>query len=185
MRESTRIREAYFNDFAEKVKSINSTVPIQLSGGSPWLLPSICSLLILPSGFRSRTGMADAIHSGVCALIGLGRASVLEPYLPIITLLNPSVADSAAFATPHIVKGQWFSNMIPVKVVGGGMAIQFFYYNMRRLGNGLRCDPDASIPFVVFLGLVETLKSGLTTGLGIILQSFPFAKRGVKNSSCR
>ena len=31
--ESTRIREAYFTEFAEKVQALNSKVPIQLSGG--------------------------------------------------------------------------------------------------------------------------------------------------------
>ena len=30
---STRIREAYFTEFAEKVQALNSKVPIQLSGG--------------------------------------------------------------------------------------------------------------------------------------------------------
>lgn len=33
MSESTRIREAYFTEFAEKVQAMNSKVPIQLSGG--------------------------------------------------------------------------------------------------------------------------------------------------------
>ena len=51
---------------------------------------------------------------------------------------------------------------------------------MRRLGNGLRSNPDASIPFVVFWGIVETLRSGLATGLRRVLQSFPFAQGGLK-----
>ena len=33
MAEATRIREAYFTDFAEKVQKLDSKVPIQLSGG--------------------------------------------------------------------------------------------------------------------------------------------------------
>ena len=33
MSESTRIREAYFTEFAERVQALNSKVPIQLSGG--------------------------------------------------------------------------------------------------------------------------------------------------------
>ena len=33
MSESTRIREAYFTEFAERVQGLNSKVPIQLSGG--------------------------------------------------------------------------------------------------------------------------------------------------------
>ena len=87
--ETTRIREAYFTEFAERVQGLNSPVPIQLSGG-----------------FRSRTGMADAIDSGVCSLIGLGRSVVLQPDLSAAILLNPSVPDEEAFAQSHMVKGQ-------------------------------------------------------------------------------
>lgn len=159
-RESTRIREAFFTDFAEKVQALGSDVPIQLSGG-----------------FRSRTGMADSIASGACQLIGLGRAAVLEPELPAKVLLNPEYDDDGALAKSHIVKGQWFSNMIPVKVVGSGLPIQFFYYNMRRLGNGLQSDPDASIPFIVGVAVWETLKSGLLGSLQKIIASWSGGSR--------
>ncbi len=145
MRESTRIREAFFTDFAERVQSIPSPVPVQLSGG-----------------FRSRTGMADAVASGVCDLVGLGRAAVLEPSIPKDILLNENMPDDLAIAVPHIVRGQWFAKMIPVKVVGGGLALQFFYWNMRRLGNGLKSDPDASIPWMVFSDTVELVRSKLS-----------------------
>jgi 2,4-dienoyl-CoA reductase-like NADH-dependent reductase (Old Yellow Enzyme family) len=69
VRSSTRIREAYFTDFADKVRNLSSDVPIQLSGG-----------------FRSRVGMADSVASGTCQLIGLGRTAVLEPEIPATTL---------------------------------------------------------------------------------------------------
>ncbi|MCJ1395777.1 hypothetical protein MMC18_008663 [Xylographa bjoerkii] len=157
MSESTRIREAYFTEFAEKVQAMQSKVPIQLR-------------------FRSRTGMADAIDSGVCQLIGLGRTAVLDPDIPRAVLLNPSVPDEAAFAQSHIVRGQWFANLIPVKVVGSGLAIQFFYYNMRRLGNGLKSSPNASIPFVIFESVLETFRSGLSQTFGRILQSMPLSR---------
>jgi 2,4-dienoyl-CoA reductase-like NADH-dependent reductase (Old Yellow Enzyme family) len=61
-RKSTRIREAFFTDFAEKVERLHSRVPIQLSGG--WC---------------SRNGMADAIDNGLCQLIGLGRQLSCNP----------------------------------------------------------------------------------------------------------
>ncbi|KAK4973347.1 hypothetical protein LTR66_011161 [Elasticomyces elasticus] len=144
MSESTRIREAYFTEFAERVQGLNSIVPIQLSGG-----------------FRSRTGMADAIASGVCSLIGLGRTAVLEPELPKAVLLNPEYDDDGALGMSHVIKGQWFAKLIPVKVIGSGLGIQFFYYNMRRMGNGLRSDPDASILWIVSMGIWETFTSGL------------------------
>ena len=121
--------------------------------------------------------MADAIDSGICALIGLGRSAVLQPDLPVTVLLNPLVSDDEALAISHIVKGQWFANMIPVKVVGSGLAIQFFYHNMRRLGRGLKSDPDASIPFIVFQGILESFRSGLFQSLERLLQSFPWQNK--------
>lgn len=139
-RESTRIREAYFTEFAERVQKFESRVPIQLSGG-----------------FRSRNGMADAIESGACDLIGLGRTAVLEPSVPRDVLLNPDLPDDYAIAMSHKVRGQWFADMVPVKVVGSGLGIQFFYWNMRRLGKGLKSDPYASIPYIVLMNGLELL----------------------------
>lgn len=124
--------------------------------------------------------MADAIDSGVCSLVGLGRSVVLQPDLPKAVLLNPSIPDDEAFAQSHIVKGQWFANMIPVKVVGAGLAIQFFYYNMRRLGNGMKSDPNVSIPYIVYQDVLETLRSGLFQTMGRILQSFPWQSKASK-----
>ena len=124
--------------------------------------------------------MADAIDSGVCSLIGLGRSVVLQPDLPAAVLLNPSIPDDEAFALCHIVRGQWFARMIPVKVVGAGLAIQFFYYNMRRLGNGLKSDPHASIPYIVFQGILETFRGGFLQTVERMLLSFPWQS---KNSS--
>ncbi|KAL2048409.1 hypothetical protein N7G274_000320 [Stereocaulon virgatum] len=105
--------------------------------------------------------MADAIDSGVCSLISLGRSVFLQPNLPAAVLLNPSLPDDDAFAQSHIVRGQWFAHMVPVKFMGAGLAIQFFYYNMRRMGNGLKSDPDRSIPSMVIKDTLETFRSGL------------------------
>ena len=124
--------------------------------------------------------MADAIDSGICSLIGLGRTAVLQPDLPVSVLLNSSISDDDALAVPHIVKGQWFANMIPVKVVGSGLAIQFFYHNMRRLGHGLKSDLDASIPYIAFQGVLETFRSGLFQTVERILQSFPWRSKDSK-----
>lgn len=147
-RQSTRIREAYFTEFAERVRALKSDVPLQLSGG-----------------FRSRVGMADAIESGACQLIGLGRTAVLEPSLPKEIILNPEISDDHGLAMPHMVRGMWFANLIPAKVVGSGLGIEFFYWNMRRLGRGLKSDPQASVPYIVCFNIVEkvhSLLSGVT-----------------------
>lgn len=149
-RASTRIREAFFTDFAERVQTLNSPTPIQLSGG-----------------FRSRNGMADAIESSTCQLIGLGRTAVLEPSLPRDILLNPHVPDDAALAQSHMVRGLWLTCIVPVRVVGDGLGIQFFYWNMRRLAAGLKSDPYASIPYVLLLNALGALHSTIG-GIGAV-----------------
>lgn len=158
--ESTRIREGFFTDFAEKVQGLNSPIPIQLSGG-----------------FRSRTGMADAVDSGVCELVGLGRAAVLEPELPSKVLLNADYDDDLAFGISHQVRGLWFGKMFPAKTIGGSFGIQFFYYNMRRLGHGLSSDPNASVPWVVGVGIYETLSNGVGQMMQRILATLTASSR--------
>ncbi|MCW2998191.1 MAG: NADH:flavin oxidoreductase/NADH oxidase [Solirubrobacterales bacterium] len=62
--ESTRQREAYFLDYAEKVRTV-TTVPLMVTGG-----------------FRSAAGMREAIASGATDLVGLGRPFALDVHVP-------------------------------------------------------------------------------------------------------
>src|SRR5205085_3252491 len=55
MKDSTRAREAYFLEFAEKARA-SVKVPLMLTGG-----------------FRTLNGMAQAISSGAVDLVGLAR----------------------------------------------------------------------------------------------------------------
>lgn len=64
--------------------------------------------------------MADAIESGVCDLVGLGRAVVIQPSLPREILLNPNVPDEEAFAMSHQIQGLWLAAYLPVSIVGMG-----------------------------------------------------------------
>lgn len=155
MSESTRIREGFFTDFAEKVQFLDTKVPIQLSGG-----------------FRSRAGMAEAVSTGTCSLIGLGRTAVLQPDLPTSVLLNPELGDDHALAESHLVRGQWLAKLIPVKGMGAELGIQVFYYNMRRMGHGLMSDPKAGIPTVVLDGILDTFRSSFNRILGGLWSSF-------------
>ncbi|MGV2482113.1 UNVERIFIED_CONTAM: NADH oxidase, partial [Salmonella enterica subsp. enterica serovar Weltevreden] len=59
-----RRREAYFMEFAEKVRAAVK-VPLMLTGG-----------------FRSLAGMAQALDSGAIDFVGLGRLLAVEPDLP-------------------------------------------------------------------------------------------------------
>lgn len=64
VKESTRQREAYFLEFAEKARSAVETP------------------LVVTGGFRSAKGMAEAISSGAVDMVGLARALAMEPDLP-------------------------------------------------------------------------------------------------------
>lgn len=63
-KDSTLAREAYFLEFAEKVRA-TVQVPLMVTGG-----------------FRSLHGMAAALESGALDLVGLARGLAIEPDLP-------------------------------------------------------------------------------------------------------
>ncbi|MBE0482018.1 MAG: NADH:flavin oxidoreductase/NADH oxidase family protein [Bacterioplanes sp.] len=63
MKESTRLREAYFLEFAEMLRT-KVKVPLMVTGG-----------------FRSKAAMEAAVASGACDLVGLGRPLCVEPDL--------------------------------------------------------------------------------------------------------
>ena len=60
--DSTRAREAYFLDYARTVRSIVGDIPLAVTGG-----------------FRSRSAMEEAVNSGECDVIGLGRPTATTP----------------------------------------------------------------------------------------------------------
>lgn len=64
VKESTRRREAYFLEFAEKARAAVKTP------------------LVVTGGFRSLAGMAEAITSGAVDFVGLARGVAIEPDLP-------------------------------------------------------------------------------------------------------
>src|SRR5262249_13314348 len=63
-RESTRKREAYFLEYAEKVRD-RVKIPLMLTGG-----------------FRTAAAMEQAVKDGAIDLVGLARPLALEPDLP-------------------------------------------------------------------------------------------------------
>jgi len=65
---STVAREAYFLDFAEKVRAAVAT-PLMVTGG-----------------FRSQAGMNAALRSGALDLVGLGRLLAMDPDAPAALL---------------------------------------------------------------------------------------------------
>lgn len=72
--ESTRRREAYFLEYATAIRKV-AKMPMLVTGG-----------------FRTRAGMEEALTSGDCDVIGLGRPLCGEPDLPK-RLLNRSISE--------------------------------------------------------------------------------------------
>jgi 2,4-dienoyl-CoA reductase-like NADH-dependent reductase (Old Yellow Enzyme family) len=71
MKPSTQMREAYFLEYAEKVRKLVSTP------------------LVVTGGFRSARGMNMALQSGATDMIGLARPLAVEPDLPNKLLADP------------------------------------------------------------------------------------------------
>lgn len=113
------------------------------------------------------------------------RVLTFTSQLPAAVLLNEDIPDTDAIAMPHQVNGLWLARMMPVKAVGSGLPIQFFYYNskpetphprdeanapaVRRLGSGLQSDPNISIPRIAFYGAVSAIRAKLNSAWSAIM----------------
>lgn len=80
VRASTLAREAYFLDYATRIRQA-TRIPIMLSGG-----------------FRSRAAMDEALAADVCDVIGIGRPLCVDTDLPN-RLIDGSVAAATSYET--------------------------------------------------------------------------------------
>jgi 2,4-dienoyl-CoA reductase-like NADH-dependent reductase (Old Yellow Enzyme family) len=109
--ESTVRREAFFLEFARKVRDV-TTVPLVVTGG-----------------FRSAEGMTDAIDGGATDLVGLARPFALEPDLP-----GALVSDPSARSVFELQK-------IGVKKLDAIADLWWTQHQIHRLGAGKEPDP--------------------------------------------
>lgn len=114
-RESTRQREAYFLDFAERAKAV-ADLPLMVTGG-----------------FRSGRAMAEAVAAGATDLVGLARPLALEPELPHDLLDDPG-------ATRSVLEQQ----SVAVKQLNGAADLWWTQHQIARLGAGKEPDPGFS-----------------------------------------
>jgi 2,4-dienoyl-CoA reductase-like NADH-dependent reductase (Old Yellow Enzyme family) len=108
---SSRQREAYFLDYAEKVRTV-ATMPLLLTGG-----------------FRSAAAMRAAVRSGAVDAIGLARPLAIEPDLPARIL--DGTADRAATAVPRV----------GIKMLDSLLQSAWFGQQLRRMASGRDPDP--------------------------------------------
>ncbi|MFD6223554.1 nitroreductase family deazaflavin-dependent oxidoreductase [Nocardia asteroides] len=118
---STAAREAYFLDYARSVRHAAGAVPLAVTGG-----------------FRSRVAMVDAVESGECDVVGLGRPSAVTPGAAGDILHERT----ARLHSPRITLGlpARVSTLANVKSLEGALDLQWHTDQLHLIGSG--ADPD-------------------------------------------
>lgn len=116
IKESTRQREAYFLEFAEKARAAVSTP------------------LVVTGGFRTARGMADAIQSGAVDMVGLARILAVEPDAPKKLL--------AGKPTAHQIKP--ITTGIKAIDRRGLLEVSWYTGQLKRIGRGEAPKPNES-----------------------------------------
>lgn len=119
--DSTRAREAYFLEYARTVRSLAGGIPLAVTGG-----------------FRTRTAMEQAVSSGECDVVGLGRP----------TATTPDAADAVLSGrteklTVHQLQYGMravLGRLVNLKTMDGLLDLSWHADQLHRLGDGL--DPD-------------------------------------------
>ncbi|MDO4895381.1 NADH:flavin oxidoreductase/NADH oxidase family protein [Moraxella sp.] len=137
-KQSTKEREAFFIDYAKKMRKI-SQVP-----------------LIITGGFRSKEAMNEALTSGDLDLVGIARPFALVPDLPN----QIQKGTYRTLATNRIQTGIAFID----KKAGAMLEMNWYMSQMRLIGEGKSPNPDLSAWKVLFKTLWENGKAGLSTG---------------------
>jgi 2,4-dienoyl-CoA reductase-like NADH-dependent reductase (Old Yellow Enzyme family) len=113
---STATREAYFLEFAEKVRA-TTNVPLMVTGG-----------------FRSAAGMNAALHSGALDFVGIARLMVIDPDAPVALLQGK---DSKHSVRP-IRTGLKMVDRL------GVMEVLWYTLQVKRVANGGEPRPNES-----------------------------------------
>jgi 2,4-dienoyl-CoA reductase-like NADH-dependent reductase (Old Yellow Enzyme family) len=124
---STKAREAYFMEFAEKVRAAVK-VPLMLTGG-----------------FRSLGGMAQALDSGAIDFVGLGRLLAVEPDLPARLLRGEDPRHEIRPISTGI-------RMVDRMAL---MEVAWYSRQLRRMGEGRNPKPRESGLQAFALGMIE------------------------------
>jgi 2,4-dienoyl-CoA reductase-like NADH-dependent reductase (Old Yellow Enzyme family) len=126
VRESTRKREAYFIEYAERIKQ-SAQIPVMITGG-----------------FRSRDVMERAIESGEVDVIGLARPLCTDP--DCSEKLIQQTIQSIDYYEDKLVLGTGFwGNNSPlnlIKAINSFGQVGFYYWQIIRLSKGLTPEPQ-------------------------------------------
>ena len=130
--DSTRKREAFFLDFAERVRQI-TTIPLLVTGG-----------------FRTGSGMTEAIRGGATDLIGLARPLALEPELPQRLTGHAAATESLFQLKP-----------LGIKKLDSIADLWWAQHQLQRIGAGKDPDPKYGTRRAVLDALVRDGRNNL------------------------
>lgn len=126
VRESTRKREAYFIEYAERIKK-SAQIPVMITGG-----------------FRSRDVMERAIESGEVDVIGLARPLCTEPDCSA-KLIKQTIQSIDCHEEKLVLGTGFWGNNSPsslIKAINSFGQVGFYYWQIIRLSRGLRPEPQ-------------------------------------------
>jgi 2,4-dienoyl-CoA reductase-like NADH-dependent reductase (Old Yellow Enzyme family) len=126
VRESTRKREAYFIEYAERIKQ-SAQIPVMITGG-----------------FRNRDVMELAIESGEVDVIGLARPLCTEPDCSAKLILQTIQSIDCYEDKLVLGKGFWGNNSPSslIKAINSFGQVGFYYWQIIRLSKGLTPEPQ-------------------------------------------
>ena len=126
-KESTIAREAYFLEYAEKIKK-NIQIPLMVTGG-----------------FRTKEGMESAVISGACEIVGVGRPLCANPFA--IKVMFDGKIEQLPIYEKTLSLGPWiFSPSSPFRLIQALNAFgaqAWFYQQIKRMGDNKL--PDLSL----------------------------------------
>jgi 2,4-dienoyl-CoA reductase-like NADH-dependent reductase (Old Yellow Enzyme family) len=135
IRDSTREREAMFLKYADAIKAV-ATMPVMVTGG-----------------FRTLSGMNDALRRGATDMIGLARPFCLDPAFPRRMLAGELPTLPVPEDRLVLGRGFWGPNSRSKHVQGLNNQCQagWYYHQIERLGAGRDPQPALS-PWAALLG---------------------------------
>jgi 2,4-dienoyl-CoA reductase-like NADH-dependent reductase (Old Yellow Enzyme family) len=126
VRESTRKREAYFIEYADRIKH-SAKIPVMITGG-----------------FRSRDVMERAIKSGEVDVIGLARPLCTEPDCST-KLIQQTIQNIDCYEDKLVLGTGFWGNNSPsnlIKAINSFGQVGFYYWQIIRLSKGLTPEPQ-------------------------------------------
>ncbi len=129
VRESTRAREAYFMDYAVRIRQV-ARMPLMVTGG-----------------FRTVQGMNEALGAGELDMVGIGRPLCVEPDLPR-RMLSGETAQAPLWEKRLRVGPGIFGPNSPIllmKLLNGFGVQGWFCLQLLRMADGLDPDTEMSV----------------------------------------